>query len=611
MRAVLAVVAALALTAPAAAAEIRRVDAAAYPEVGVTVVSASAAAPRLLENGHPVAGLEAQNLGRAKSVVLAIDRSQSMEGKALADAVTAARSFVAARSSGDRIALVGFGSSAVQLTRFSTAAIDSDIALRDLAVDTTQGTALNDAVALAARLLGDEDSAARVVLLVTDGRDVSSATTAAQAAELAREHGVAVYAVGIESGQFSPEPLRDLAEETGGVYRGAASSAELTDAYQSIAVELGKTWRLTYVTAARPGERVSLKVSGDEAELALPGSPAASGSPQKLLPERVYESRWGSPAVGLAVGLLLLLALALAAGARKASWVKTRLAPHLASARATSPKRQKSGERFAAGSALLRTTEKAFSHLAWWKRVHQQLERADVPLRAAEFLWLTVMTTFAFGLLAAVTARSTMFILAGFALGAALPWFYLKFKAYQRLKAFENQLPDLLLTLAASLKAGHSFKQGLHTVVAEGAPPASKELNRVLAEARLGRPMEDALNEMAERVNSKNLRFVITAVTIQGQIGGSLAGLFDMVAETVRQRQQFARKIRGLTAMGRASAYVLIGLPFFTAGVITIINPEFMDPLYHTSTGHKMIMGGLMMIAFGSLVLRKIVSFRG
>jgi tight adherence protein B len=104
---------------------------------------------------------------------------------------------------------------------------------------------------------------------------------------------------------------------------------------------------------------------------------------------------------------------------------------------------------------------------------------------------------------------------------------------------------------------------------------------------------------------------VITAVTIQRQVGGSLAGLFDMVAETVRQRQQFARKIRSLTAMGRASAYVLFGLPFFVALAITALNANYMDPLYHTSTGHKLIFFGLGMMAFGSLILKKIVSFKG
>jgi tight adherence protein B len=116
---------------------------------------------------------------------------------------------------------------------------------------------------------------------------------------------------------------------------------------------------------------------------------------------------------------------------------------------------------------------------------------------------------------------------------------------------------------------------------------------------------------MGDRVGSKNLSFVITAVTIQRQVGGSLAGIFDMVAEAVRQRQQFARKIRSLTAMGRASAYVLVGIPFFLLLILTMMNPDYMEPLYHTSTGHKLMAIGAVMIVVGSLMLRKIVSFRG
>jgi tight adherence protein B len=123
--------------------------------------------------------------------------------------------------------------------------------------------------------------------------------------------------------------------------------------------------------------------------------------------------------------------------------------------------------------------------------------------------------------------------------------------------------------------------------------------------------MDDALAEMAERLGSKNFEFAITAVTIQRQVGGSLASLFDMVAETVRQRQQFARKIRALTAMGRMSAYTLIAIPFFLAAMITLINGEYMHPLYHTHTGQMVIMIGLVMMGFGSLILKKIVSFKG
>ena len=100
-------------------------------------------------------------------------------------------------------------------------------------------------------------------------------------------------------------------------------------------------------------------------------------------------------------------------------------------------------------------------------------------------------------------------------------------------------------------------------------------------------------------------------MTIQRQVGGSLAGIFDMVADAVRNRQQFARKIRGLTAMGRMSAYVLVGVPFFMAGTITLLNRDYMSPLFHTGTGQKMLMLGLVMIGIGSLMLRKIVNFKG
>jgi tight adherence protein B len=169
----------------------------------------------------------------------------------------------------------------------------------------------------------------------------------------------------------------------------------------------------------------------------------------------------------------------------------------------------------------------------------------------------------------------------------------------------------VLITLAAALKAGHSFKQGLQTIVDEGNPPASKEFQRVLTEGRLGRPIELGLADMSERLGSKNFDFVITAVKIQQQVGGSLAGLIDMVADTVRQRQQFIRKVKGLTAMGRAGAYTLVALPFFIALAITVINPTYMEPLYHSKTGHMLIYSGLAMIAFGSLILKKIVSFKG
>jgi tight adherence protein B len=260
---------------------------------------------------------------------------------------------------------------------------------------------------------------------------------------------------------------------------------------------------------------------------------------------------------------------------------------------------------------LFAATERAFANIKQFRALQRLLARADLPLLASELLYCCLGLALVVLVLAALAGMPALLILF-FAAGiGALPIGFVMFKAGARIKAFDNQLPDLLITIAASLKAGHSFRHAIQAVVDEGAEPAAKEFQRVLTETRLGRPMDEALADTAERIGSKNLSFVLTAVTIQRQIGGSLAGLFDMVADTVRQRQQFARKIRGLTAMGRMSAYVLAALPFLIAMVISVLNPTYMAPLWGTQTGHQLIAVGLVMLATGALILKKIVSFKG
>jgi tight adherence protein B len=123
--------------------------------------------------------------------------------------------------------------------------------------------------------------------------------------------------------------------------------------------------------------------------------------------------------------------------------------------------------------------------------------------------------------------------------------------------------------------------------------------------------MDDALERMAERIGSKDLEFVLMSVRIQRQVGGSLAGLFETVAETVRERQQFRRKVHALTAMARVSAYVLLALPFFTAGAITLINPGYLSPLFTTDKGNALLLLGLVGMALGGVVLRRISNVKG
>jgi tight adherence protein B len=611
---------AAALSVPAASTagvRLNGVDLGAYPAVRATVVTSAPTStpPALRENGQPVVGLQALNLGRSKTVVLALDTSRSMAGTPLAKAAAAAAAFVRSKPASDRIAIVTFGNRVVQQGGFSSATIDADNALRTIAVSPVSGTALWDAVDLSARALAGQ-SGGRVLVLLTDGNDVGS--QASEAAALASLHKAGVIAYPIAFGTHADVAgLKALASGTGGSFHAGATSAELKAIYASIAAELQRTWRVEYLTTARPGDRLNLEVSAGRlgrghATATVPGSyanGAGKTNPSPLLPSPLY-GKLGDLIFTLLAGLLVLGAGLLVASTVRGSWLKQRLAPHIEPTRRTA-RRRTGRERLELFNGLFRATENAFGHRRQWRNLELLLERADLPLRTVEFAWLLIGCSFVLAVLAALSGSGSVGILAMFLLGAFVPYFVVWFKAKRRMKAFEDQLPDLLITMAASLKAGHSFKQGVQSVVDEGQEPAAKELRRVLTDTQLGRPMEEALQETADRIGSKNFSFVITAVNIQRQVGGSLAGLFDMVADTVRDRQQFARKIRSLTAMGRASAYVLIGLPFFIAFAITLLNPTYMDPLYHSHAGHILIGLGLVMMVFGSLILKKIVSFKG
>lgn len=599
-----------------AATHIRSVDASGYPVLRVALVAPlGSPTPRLTENGRAVVGYSAVNFGRTKSIILALDRSQSMRGRPLSRAVAAAQSFVAGSRADDHVGIVAFGSSAIALTRSGSSPGAARDELRGLTVDPAAGTALYDAIVLAAERLKDDGRPGRAIVVVTDGRDVSSLHTLQDAIAAARTSHAAVYAIGIDGPDFTPYALRRIASATGGSYRTAASAVALAATYAALRQELSRTWSLSYLTAAPSGSTIRLVASVLGAGRAsksygLPSSSAAAvDAPSSVIPTAGYGSL-GTVAVGLVVGLLLLLAFHFWFAAQHGSRVQQRIEPHLGTV-VRNPKARRRATREATRARFSDTIERALADVKQFKQIQRMIERADLPLRSGELL--TVCAGAALFLTALCTTIGTSvgitLVLAALAFWAPLG--FVSFKARARVRRFENQLPDLLITLAASLKAGHSFRQGIQSVVDEGAEPAAKEFKRVMTETQLGKPIDDALGHMAERVGSNNFTFVINAVTIQRQIGGSLAGLFDMVAETVRQRQQFGRKVKSLTAMGRMSAYVLVGLPFFIAAVVTLLNPVYMAPLYHTGLGQELMIGSVIMIGIGSLMLKRIATFRG
>jgi tight adherence protein B len=222
------------------------------------------------------------------------------------------------------------------------------------------------------------------------------------------------------------------------------------------------------------------------------------------------------------------------------------------------------------------------------------LERAGSRIRLGELLTIWVVGGVIFTLLG--------WLLAGFVgllivliLSAITPVAVLHVLVDRRARMFGSQLPDVLKLTSSSLRAGFSLLQGLESVTKQMKEPSKGELQRVLAEARLGRPLEDALEAAAERIRNRDFTESVVAVRIQQESGGNLAVLFDTLAETMVQRVRMRREVRTLTAEGRLSAYILGIMPPALAVFIYVVDRTYMMVLFHTFPGKVMLIGGLVL----------------
>jgi tight adherence protein B len=234
------------------------------------------------------------------------------------------------------------------------------------------------------------------------------------------------------------------------------------------------------------------------------------------------------------------------------------------------------------------------------------LEAADVPLRAAELLFYAPAFAIVVFLFLSVVVGPLAGLIGG---GAVLvsPIAYLNYRQRARQLRFERQLPDTLTLLASSLRAGFSLMQGLEAVAQEISDPMRKELQRVFTEVRLGRPVEDALGDAADRMESNDLRWTVMAIRIQREVGGNLAVLLDTVSDTMLKRERVRRELRALTAEGRLSAIVLSLVSPVLGLAIWLIQPSYLEPLVHDVLGVAGLIGAVVLSVVGWFWLRRIV----
>ncbi|HEX9766117.1 MAG TPA: type II secretion system F family protein, partial [Nitriliruptorales bacterium] len=236
-----------------------------------------------------------------------------------------------------------------------------------------------------------------------------------------------------------------------------------------------------------------------------------------------------------------------------------------------------------------------------------KIDRAGWPFRASEFITMRVAAgifgaLIGFGLLASIPLGLVLAVA-----GVVVPGVVLDVAKKRRENQFLAQLPDTLSLLAGALKAGYALLQAVDTVVQESPEPTKQEFQRVLTEARLGLPLSESLDSMAERLGSEDFRWVVVAINIQAQVGGNLAELLDTIADTLREREMVRRQIQVLSAEGRLSAVILVSLPFVIVLYLSVINPDYIGTLINHWVGRILIGFGLVLMGVGIFWMRKLI----
>jgi tight adherence protein B len=261
------------------------------------------------------------------------------------------------------------------------------------------------------------------------------------------------------------------------------------------------------------------------------------------------------------------------------------------------------------GAPVMMMSESFLGSSAFFERARKRAEQASIAIKPSE-IFTAMLATGAFGALFGLMLGSPIFSLLIGLPAFYMPMFWLRWKARKRRNMFDDQLPDVLQGISSSLKAGHSFNQAINAMIKDAPNPTSEEFSRVMTEARLGMPLEDALQHMADRMGSADFEFAVTTVNIQRTVGGSLADILQMVGDTVRNRQQFRKKVKALSSMGTMSAYVLLGMPIFIGMALTLINRQYMEPLFFTTTGHFLLAAGAFSMLLGYFACMKVVAIK-
>jgi len=588
--------------------------------------------PSLLQitaNGQPVQNLEVVPLAESEvpvGSVLVIDASGSMSGAPMEAAKAAAISFISQAGPEDEIALVTFSDQVTVLSGFTN---NLDV-LNGLinGIEAAGETAFNDGVIKGAELFGAASASDLLpnMIVLTDGEDTVSTATIDQAVAAVADSGARVFGIALESPDFNPGPVEQVAAAGNGLFLSTPDPGQLSALYGQISREISNTLVARFISPVFTPGPVDFGIAYGElaststfavsgyATTTTAGTQASTTTTLIPLTTRVVErtsaldlgtlSLMGAAGLGLTLFLFFVILFG-----RDDEDDPGRFAKRLqAYGRRGGPVGEKIPflQRIPLLNRLGQAAEEEVRRRGLLSGVNSALEQANIPMSPGEAIMAM------FGLAAVIGVFAAIFngpVAGLITFGALLliELFLIRFAGRREKKKFEKQLPDTLTLLSTSLRAGYSLLQATEAVASEAQNPTAREFGRAIAEARLGISVPDALQSIVDRTQSKDFEWAVMAIEIQREVGGNLAEVLQTVADTMRARNRLKGEIVALTAEGRISAVVLGALPFGMFLFLWSANREYLTPLLEATFGRIMIGAGLLLMAGGVFWLKKIV----
>ena len=549
-----------------------------------------------------------------RTSVLAIDVSQSMNGPKFEAAQEAALAYINAAPIDLYMGIVTFASDVTTVAEPTQDRASLREAVEKLTL--TRETRLYDGVLQAIEVAGNDG--VRSVLLLSDGKDTGGGASLEGVTTAVADSEVRVDAVALDQSTDEASALEDIAQASGGEVTTVKDESDLEALFASQAAELSKQVVITFAHPAGVDGDATLNVSlaagpdvyVDEALVSLHSDTGTSATPSYEAPGGLSLSNtWllaGVILLFVGFGALLIIGM-LNAGRAQLTPMQRQLQLYTVHGMDTFRSARQNLEPANIKDSAVAVADKFVKGQDFEEKLANKLDRAGFKFTASEWVLLHIGIALVAPLAALLLSGNVIIVLLAFASGIVLPWLFLSFKESRRIKAFNSQLAQTLQIIAGALQAGLSLPQAVDTVVQEGAEPMAGEFRRAIIEQRLGVDIEDTLDTVAERMDSRDFKWVVMAVRIQREVGGNLAELLLTVAATLREREYLRRQVQVLSAEGRMSAWILGGLPPFFLLYLALLRPEYLDPMLHNRLGWIILGVSAVLMAVGAFWLKKMV----